>query len=73
MSDIEDELLALAGGDVSDDEQGASDRSRGESESHSLPSPSRESNVKGTASNRAALNKAKKRTQPGDSEEEGEA
>lgn len=69
MSDIEDELLALAGGDVSDDEQDGTDM--GESAAPSPPAA--DSGLKGTATSKAASKKAKKRAQDGDSEEEGEA
>lgn len=69
MSDIEDELLALAGGDVSDDEQEASDRSHGGLESPP-PSVKRE---KGVPATKPTAKKAKKHAQPDGSEDEGEA
>jgi RNA polymerase-associated protein RTF1 len=59
MSDLPDDLLALAGGDSEDE---GSVRSRGGSES-----PRRSKNDSGNSK------KAKRRARPDDSEEEGEA
>ncbi|KAL8392946.1 hypothetical protein RB595_002946 [Gaeumannomyces hyphopodioides] len=71
MSDIDDDLLALAGGAVSsDEEEVASTRGRGQSRS---PPPSKKdaSATKDGASKKAK--KPKARATPDDSEEEGEA
>ncbi|KAH8887736.1 plus-3-domain-containing protein [Thozetella sp. PMI_491] len=73
MSDIDDELLALAGGDVSSDGEEAGDVSREGSRSP-LPAPSKKQAAsKGTAQRKPPAKKAKKRTRDDDSEEEGEA
>ncbi|EOO03478.1 putative rna polymerase 2 transcription elongation factor protein [Phaeoacremonium minimum UCRPA7] len=74
MSDIDDELLALAGGgDVSSDEEDAAsmDMSREESQSPP-PVKKKEAPAKGVATKKVAAKKTKKRRQE-DSEEEGEA
>ncbi|EAQ84652.1 hypothetical protein CHGG_08666 [Chaetomium globosum CBS 148.51] len=77
MSDIDDELLALAGGDVSSDEEEAMDMSRNESRSPSPPAAS--SREKDTPSRGVALKKtpAKKTRRASrsdnESEDEGEA
>ncbi|KAK1750834.1 hypothetical protein QBC47DRAFT_87868 [Echria macrotheca] len=76
MSDIDDELLALAGGDVSSDEDEEMDMSRDESRSPSPPPASRkkEASSKGTAVKKTPAKAAKKRTRTDDeSDEEGEA
>ncbi|KAK3682098.1 hypothetical protein B0T22DRAFT_530569 [Podospora appendiculata] len=78
MSDIDDELLALAGGDVSSDEEEAPmDLSREESRSPSLPpTPAKkETPSRGSAAKKPVPKKtAKKRDQSHDqSEDEGEA
>ena len=67
MSDLEDELLALAGGDVSSDDGEHMDMSRGSSESPAPPS-------KKTDSKAGARSGTKKGNRDADeSEEEGEA
>ncbi|KAJ9156461.1 RNA polymerase-associated protein RTF1 [Pleurostoma richardsiae] len=72
MSDIDDELLALAGGDVSSDEdEGSLNISREESRSPAPPKK-KDAPAKGVATKKPAAKKAKKRVQD-DSEEEGEA
>ncbi|KAK3316698.1 hypothetical protein B0H66DRAFT_604973 [Apodospora peruviana] len=77
MSDIEDELLALAGGDVSsDNEEEAMDMSRDESRSPSpAPAPAQnETPVRGVATKKTPAKKAKQRARSDDeSEDEGEA
>lgn len=60
MSDLDDELLALAGGDSDDD--GSVSRGRGGSDS---PRPAKKESGK--------LAKTKRRSRADDSEEEGEA
>ncbi|KAK0708370.1 hypothetical protein B0H67DRAFT_590115 [Lasiosphaeris hirsuta] len=78
MSDIDDELLALAGGDVSSDEdEEPMDMSRDESRSPS-PAPAsasrKETPVKGVATKKGPAKTAKKRARSHDeSDEEGEA
>lgn len=70
MSDLEDELLALAGGDVSSDEEDARDQSRDASDSPA-PAPKRkETPARGDAS-KTPVKKSKKNAD--ESEEEGEA
>jgi RNA polymerase-associated protein RTF1 len=74
MSDVDDELLALAGGDVSSDEEEASmNISRDESRSPTPPPAKKEAPVKGIATKKAPAKKPKKRARSDDSEEEGEA
>ncbi|SPQ26610.1 f8e7016a-95ce-4a7e-8395-85e6c269b462 [Thermothielavioides terrestris] len=78
MSDIDDELLALAGGDVSSDEEEPMDMSRDESRS---PSPARASSrdkdtpARGAAAKKTTAKKARRRggRSDGESDEEGEA
>jgi RNA polymerase-associated protein RTF1 len=77
MSDIDDELLALAGGDVSSDEE-PMELSRDESRSPSpAPAPSREKDTpsRGLAVKKTPAKKAKRRGSRSDdeSDEEGEA
>lgn len=70
MSDIDDELLALAGGDVSSDEEDPRDQSRSPSPSKSSDAPAR-----GSANKRTPAPKGKRRASRNDedSEDEGEA
>lgn len=70
MSDIDDELLALAGGDASSDEEDARDQSRSPSPSKSSDAPAR-----GSANKRTPVPKGKRRAgrNDEDSEDEGEA
>ncbi len=72
MSDIDDELLALAGGDVSSDEEEEMNVSRDDSRSPP-PAKKKETTTKGVAQKKAPAKKAKKRSRDDDSEEEGEA
>jgi RNA polymerase-associated protein RTF1 len=76
MSDVDDELLALAGGDVSSDDEGASmNISREDSRSPSPPPAKKEAPKKGVAQKRGpAPKKARKSAKAHDSDEdEGEA
>ena len=79
MSDIDDELLALAGGDVSSDEDDeAMELSRNESRSPSpAPAPSKEKDTpaRGAPGKKTPAKTAKRRASRGDdeSDEEGEA
>lgn len=81
MSDVDDELLALAGGDVSSDEDDAAmDMSRDQSRSPSLsrsPTPPRKDSASkgGVAAKKGNAGKGRKRGSRSDqeSDEEGEA
>ncbi|KAL1839962.1 hypothetical protein VTJ49DRAFT_967 [Mycothermus thermophilus] len=79
MSDVDDELLALAGGDVSSSEDEAMDMSRDGSRSPSPPpassSKDKDGPSRGTAVKKATSKKAKGRASRSDdeSEDEGEA
>ncbi|KAK0644511.1 hypothetical protein B0T16DRAFT_417801 [Cercophora newfieldiana] len=74
MSDIDDELLALAGGDVSSDEDEEMDMSRDGSRSPSpAPVKKKEAQAKGGAAKKPAAKPAKKRARDDGSEDEGEA
>ncbi|KAL2261097.1 hypothetical protein VTK26DRAFT_4714 [Humicola hyalothermophila] len=77
MSDIDDELLALAGGDVSSGEEDeAMDMSRDESRSPARsPSKERDAPARGVAVKKTTAKKTKKRGNKSDdeSDEEGEA
>ena len=75
MSDVDDELLALAGGGDSSDEDEGSLRSSGRAESESPPpaAKGKEAPTKGVATKKAPANRTKKRGKQDDSEEEGEA
>ncbi|KAK5661668.1 hypothetical protein OQA88_9768 [Cercophora sp. LCS_1] len=76
MSDIDDELLALAGGDVSSDEEEPMDMSRDGSRSPSpQPTASRKKDTlaKGVAVKKASAKPAKRRSRDDESEDEGEA
>ncbi|KAL2021991.1 hypothetical protein VTK56DRAFT_6231 [Thermocarpiscus australiensis] len=76
MSDIDDELLALAGGDVSSGEEEAPmDMSRDGSRSPS-PAPAskdKDASANGVAVKKTSTKKAKKRDDRSESDEEGEA
>jgi len=75
MSDVDDELLALAGGDVSSDEEASMNLSRAESRSPSPPPPAKKKDApaRGVATQKTPAKKAKRRSRGDDSEEEGEA
>jgi len=71
MSDVDDELLALAGGDVSSDEDDGASMNISREESQTPP-PAKA--AKGVATKKAPAKKAPKRHARSDgSEEEGEA
>lgn len=77
MSDIDDELLALAGGDVSSDEEEVMDVSRNESRSPSPPPASsrdKETPAKGVAQKKMPAKKTRPASRSdNESEDEGEA
>ena len=74
MSDIDDELLALAGGDVSDEEPEDIGSGREEAKSPQPVSSKETGSAKGTAAVKKAIaKKDKKHAPPDDSEEEGQA
>ena len=72
MSDLDDELLALAGGDISSEDEGEN-MSRDGSRSPAPATSKSSGATKGMTQRKPPARKARKRSHGDDSEEEGEA